>query len=153
MVTRIWMALCLAAMVASPAEARRCRSFDQDTAQVQRSIQSFYDALAKDDRAAFARSVTRDFVAFEQGERFSADTLFKVIEDSHRSGRVINWGISAVAVRIDCDTALATWDNRGSAGVPPNILPRRWLESALFRRSPTGWRMEFLHSTVVTEAK
>ena len=143
----------LAAVAASPAEARQCRSSNQDVAQVQRAIQSFYDALGKDDRAAFERSVTRDFQAFEHGERFTADTLFRAIEDSHRSGRVINWRLSAVTVRVDCDTALATWDNRGSAGVPPKIAPRNWLESAVMRRSPTGWRMEFLHSTVLTAAK
>ena len=147
------VALSLALVVASPAEARRCGSSDQDATRVGRAIQSFYDALGKDDRGAFERAVTRDFQAFEQGQRYTVSTLFKAIVESHRSGRVINWGISAVTVRVDCDTALATWDNVGSAGVPPNILPRRWLESALFRRSATGWRMEFLHSTVVTGVK
>ena len=150
---KIVMVLSLAVLVASPAEAHRCRSSNQDAARVQRAIQSFYDALAKDDRAAFERSVTRDFQAFEHGERFTADTLFKAIENSHRSGRVINWRLSAVTVRVDCDTALATWDNRGSAGVPPKVAPRNWLESALMRRSPSGWRMDFLHSTVLTAAK
>ena len=147
--TKMLIAVSLAALAASPGEARTCQSSDQDAARVQRSIQSFYDALAKDDRPAFERSVTRDFQAFEQGERYTADTLFKAIEDSHRSGRLINWKISAVTVHVDCDTALATWDNRGSAGVPPKITPRNWLESAMMRRSPTGWRMEFLHSTVI----
>ena len=149
----ILLALSLAAIAASPADARQCRSSSQDAVRVQGAIQSFYDALAKDDRAAFERSVTRDFRAFEHGERFTAETLFKAIMASHRSGRVINWRLSAVTVRVDCDTALATWDNRGSAGVPPKIAPRNWLESAVMRRSPTGWRMEFLLSTVLTAAK
>jgi len=149
MPTKMFVALSLAAVAASPAEARRCQSSAQDAALVQRSIQSFYDALAKDDRAAFERSITREFQAFERGERFTADTLFKAIGDSHRSGRLINWHLYAVTVRVDCDTALATWDNRGSARMPPNIAPRNWLESAVMRRSPTGWRMEFLHSTVI----
>ena len=149
MLTKMLLALSLAVLAAAPAEARQCRSSPQDAALVQRSIQSFYDALAKDDRAAFGRTVTRDFQAFEQGKRYTADTLFKAIEDSHRTGRLINWNLRAVTVRVDCDTALATWDNRGSAGVPPNIAPRNWLESAVMRWSPTGWRMEFLHSTVI----
>ena len=149
MLTTLLMVLSLAALVAGPAEARSCHSSAQDAARVQRAIQSFYDALAKDDRPAFERTVTRDFQAFEQGERYTADTLFKAIEDSHRSGRLINWKLSAVMVRVECNTALATWDIRGSAGVQPKIAPRNWLESALMRRSPTGWRMEFLHSTVM----
>ena len=151
--TNMLVALSLAMLAATPAEARRCRSSNQDAVLVKDAIQSFYDALGKDNRAAFERSVTPDFQAFEQGVRYSTDTLFKVIENSHRSGRLINWKINALTVRVDCETALATWDNNGSAGVPPNIAPRNWLESAVMRRSPTGWRMAFLHSTVVTVAK
>ena len=142
----------LAMVTASPVDARNCRSAPDDAARVDRAVHSFFAALAKDD-PTFERTVTKDFYAFELGKVINAAELFKLVEASHRAGRVINWGIGPMTVRVDCEAALATWDNRGSAGVPPNILPRRWLESAMLRRSPSGWRLEFLHSTVVSDTK
>ena len=142
--------LSLAAAATSPAQARSCPSSRNDVKLIDHAIRSFFDALAKDDQAAFQRIVTADFYAFELGKKVSAEELFQLILGSHRSGRVINWSIGPVAARNDCDLAWAAWNNDGSAGVPPNIAPRHWMESAVLRRSPTGWRLEFLHSTVVS---
>lgn len=137
------------AIVASPAQSRACPWTNADTALVDRAVRSMFSALKVDDRAAFQRAVTTDFLAFEIGRRMTGDDLFTVIADAHRSGRVINWSIGPMIVRGDCNSAWAAWDNVGSAGVPPTIVPRRWMESAVLRRTPTGWRMEFLHSTVI----
>ena len=142
--------LLLAVAIASPAQAHSCPSSGRDTMLIDRAIRSFFDALGKDDEAAFQRIVTTDFTAFELGKKMTANELFQLVADSHRSGRVINWSIGPVAARRHCDMAWAAWDNIGSAGVPPNIAPRRWMESAMLRRSPTGWRLEFLHSTVIS---
>ena len=147
---RLKILMLLAVAVASPAQARSCASSRQDVTLIDRAIRSFFDALAKDDQAAFQRIVTTDFTAFELGKKMTANELFQLVADSHRSGRVINWSIGPVAARRHCDMAWAAWDNIGSAGVPPNIAPRRWMESAMLRRSPTGWRLEFLHSTVIS---
>ena len=144
--------LLIAAMVAilsTPAESRTCQWTKADTVQIERAVRAMFDALKADDQRAFRRAVTTDFMAFELGRRMSADDLFTIIFDSHRSGRVINWSIGPMMIRGDCNSAWAAWDNVGSAGIPPNIAPRRWMESAVLRRSPTGWRVEFLHSTVI----
>ena len=138
------------ALAASPAQSRTCPWTNADDAQVDRAVRAMYQALRTDDRPAFQRSVTPGFLAFELCRRWSADELFTTIFDAHRSGRVINWSIGPMVVRGDCNSAWAAWDNVGSAGIPPNIAPRRWMESAVLRRSPTGWRVEFLHSTVIT---
>ena len=137
------------ALAASPVQSRICPWTNADDAQVDRAVRAMYQALKTDDRTAFQRSVTPDFLAFELARRWSADELFTTIFDAHRSGRVINWSIGPMVVRGDCNSAWAAWDNVGSAGIPPNIAPRRWMESAVLRRSPTGWRVEFLHSTVI----
>ena len=144
--------LLIAAMVAilsTPAESRTCPWAKADTVQIERAVRAMFDALKADDQRAFRRAVTTDFMAFELGRRMSAADLFNIIFDSHRSGRVINWSIGPMMIRGDCNSAWAAWDNVGSAGIPPNIAPRRWMESAVLRRSPTGWRVEFLHSTVI----
>ncbi|MDP1911295.1 MAG: hypothetical protein Q8K85_23595, partial [Hyphomicrobium sp.] len=137
------------ALAASPAQSRTCQWSSADDVQVDRAVRAMYQALKTDDRAAFQRSVTPDFLAFEVGRRWSADELFTTIVNAHRSGRVINWSIGPMVVRGDCNSAWAAWDNVGSAGVPPAIAPRHWMESAMLRRSTRGWQVEFLHSTVV----
>ena len=147
---RLKMIMLLAvAAIASPAQSRDCPWSNADMARVDRAVRAMFDALKVDDRTAFRRAVTADFLAFELGRRMSGDELFKLVEDSHKSGRVINWSIGPMIVRGDCNSAWAAWDNVGSAGVPPNIAPRRWMESAALRRSSAGWRVEFLHSTVI----
>lgn len=137
------------AIVSTPAQSRMCPWTSADTAHVDRAVRAMFDALKVDDRAAFHRAVTPDFLAFEIGRRMTADDLFEAIADAHKAGRVINWSIGPMVIRGDCNSAWAAWDNIGSAGVLPNIAPRRWMESAVLRRSQVGWRVEFLHSTVV----
>ena len=135
--------------ISSPAQSRSCPWTKGDTVRVERAVRAMFDALKVDDKSAFQRAVTGDFFAFEVGRRMSGDELFKLVEDSHKSGRVINWSIGPMLIRGDCNSAWAAWDNVGSAGKPPNIAPRRWMESAALRRSSAGWRVEFLHSTVI----
>jgi ketosteroid isomerase-like protein len=139
--------LLLAAAVASPTQAQFCSSSSQEAKLVEHAIRSFFVALAKDDRAAFQRIVTADFYAFDGGAKMTGNELFQFIVGAHRAGRVINWTIGRVAAKSDCNLAWASWDNVGSSGVPPKLMPRRWMESAVLRRSPNGWRLEFLHST------
>ncbi|MEO5577830.1 MAG: hypothetical protein ABIR25_02105 [Sphingomicrobium sp.] len=133
--------------VANPAQARPCKWTNADTMQVDRAVRAMYEALGADDRPAFQRSVTPAFLAFELGGRWNADELFNTILDAHRSGRVINWSIGPTTIRGDCNLAWAAWDNVGSSGVPPTMMPRHWMESAVLHRSASGWRVEFLHST------
>ena len=135
------------ALVANPAQVRTCPWNKADGVEVERSVKAMYDALKADDRRAFDRSVTPDFLAFELGRRWSAAELFTTIFNAHKSGRAINWSIGPMVIRGDCNSAWAAWDNVGSSGVRPTLMPRRWMESAVLRRSPTGWRVEFLHST------
>ena len=138
-----------ATLAASPANAHSCRITNTDKVNVDRTIRSFYSALATDDEAAFQRTVTTDFGSVDAGERMNARELFDIVEGAHKSGRVINWTIGPVAVRGDCDMTWAAWENVGSAGVPPKMAPRRWLESAVLRRVKGEWRIEFFHSSQV----
>jgi ketosteroid isomerase-like protein len=139
----------LATLAAAPAHARTCHLSKTDAAGAQASVRALFAALAKDDRAAYQRAVTTDFWTFDAGQRMTANELFDLVEGAHRKGRVINWSIGPVAVRGDCNMAWASWENDGAAGTAGAMAPRRWLESAVLRRTPGGWRVEFLHSTSV----
>jgi hypothetical protein len=146
------MLMAVAVFAASPAVARTCALSVQDIASVGGSVRAFFHALAKDDRAAYHRAVTADFWTFDAGKKMNATELFDLVEGAHKAGRVINWSIGPIAVRGDCNLAWAAWENQGSAGVPPKMAPRHWLESAVLRRAKGGWRVEFLHSTSVPPA-
>ena len=139
----------LATIAATPAPARTCHLSKADAAGAEASVRALFAALARDDRAAYQRAVTTDFWTFDAGQRMSASELFELVEGAHRKGRVIHWSIGPVAVRGDCDMAWAAWQNDGAAGTVGAMAPRRWLESAVLRRSGGGWRVEFLHSTSV----
>ena len=146
---RLIVIAALAALAATPANAHDCQMSKADVAGVERSVRTLFDALARDDRAAYQRAITTDFWSFDGGERMSATRLFDLVEGAHKKGRVINWSLGPIAVRGGCDMAWASWVNDGAAGTKAAMVPRRWLESAVLRRSPTGWRVEFLHSTSV----
>jgi hypothetical protein len=137
------------ALQAAPAPAPQCQLSNSDVVAIEASVRGLFDALAKDDRAAYARATTRDFWTFDAGERMSATRLFDLVEGAHKKGRVIDWTIGPVAVRGGCDMAWASWENDGASGTAGAMVPRRWLESAVLRRAADGWRVEFLHSTSV----
>jgi ketosteroid isomerase-like protein len=116
-------------------------------ADIGRTIQSFYAALAKDDYVGFQRATTPDYYAFEIGKRYSGKELSDLIAKSHAEGRIINWAIGPLTMQVDCTVSTATWENNGSAGSAGKMQPRAWLESAGLKRQDNRWLIAFLHST------
>ena len=114
---------------------------------IRHTIQSFYDALAKDDYGAIQRVVTPDFYAFEIGKRYSGKELSDLIAKSHAEGRIITWRLGPMSMQVDCSVATASWENTGSVGSAGKVQPRAWLESAVLRRQHNRWLIAFLHST------
>ena len=140
----------IAALALAP--PHQCAPRAGDAAAIEGAVRAMYDALERDDRAAFERQVTSDFSAFDGGAAFDSAQLFGLVADAHRAGKVYKWRVGTVTTAIDCLTAWAKWETRGESGVPPTTMPRHWLESAVFRRSPSGWRIMFFHSTSVPVA-
>ena len=134
----IAMMLAAVAMQAGTPAARACTLTRTDTVRIEAAVRGLFDALAKDDRAAYRRATTADFWTFDAGERMSATQLFDLVEGAHRKGRVINWSIGPVGIGGGCDMAWAAWENDGAAGTAGAMKPRRWLESAVLRRSQSG---------------
>jgi hypothetical protein len=93
------------------------------------------------------RLTTPTFYAFDIGKRFTGPELSKLIADSHKAGRTIEWSIGPVDARAGCATAFAAWENTGAAGTAEKMEPRAWLESAYLVRQGDRWAIDFLHST------
>ena len=132
---------------ASAAPAAKACSSPAVRAEVSATIRAFFAALAVDDDAKLRRLTTPDFYAFEVGKRFTGPELFKLIAETHKSGRTIQWNIGEVDARTDCRLAFAAWENVGAAGPAGKLEPRSWLESAMLVRQGGRWAIAFLHST------
>ncbi|MEH6790483.1 MAG: hypothetical protein V7650_07785 [Parasphingorhabdus sp.] len=115
-------------------------------AEINRTIHDFFDALRKDDEASFKRLTTDSFYSFDGGKRFERTELVDVVRSAHAQGVQINWSIGPIDTKLSCDVAWSAWENVGSAGIPPDLQPVRWLESAVIVRENGSWKVDFFHS-------
>ncbi|MDZ4271789.1 MAG: nuclear transport factor 2 family protein [Erythrobacter sp.] len=115
-------------------------------AEVERTIHDFFDALRKDDEALFKSLTTEAFHSFDVGKRYDGAELVDAVRNAHARGVQINWSIGPVDTKLSCDVAWSAWENVGSAGIPPDLQPVRWLESAVIVRENGDWKIDFFHS-------
>lgn len=127
-------------------EQSSCSPSPQDRVEVERNVQAFFDALREDDEAAFQLVTTASFDSFDSGERFRGAELVHGVRDAHAQGVELNWSISQLDTKIQCDVAWSSWENDGRAGTPPDVIPLRWLESAVLVRESGNWKIDFLHA-------
>lgn len=125
----------------------RCFVSANDRAAIDATVRAFFDALRKEVNAAFERVTTTSFYSFDVGKRFAGTELVDLVRDAHARGVQLNWSIGPLDTHLGCNMAWAAWENVGSAGVPPNVQPVRWLESAVFVPQNGVWKIDFFHST------
>lgn len=123
-----------------------CAGSPRADGEIERTVHAFFDALRTEDKVAFQRSTTTSFYSFDAGKRFVGTELVDVVRDAHARGVQLNWSIGPLDTNIGCDVAWSAWENVGSAGVPPDVRPVRWLESAVFIRENGNWKIDLFHS-------
>lgn len=128
-----------------------CPAPDNAKAEIERTIHDFFDALRNDDEASFKRLTTASFYSFDVGKRFEGTELVEGVRDAHNQGVEINWSIGPLDTKLSCDVAWSAWENVGSAGIPPDLQPVRWLESAVIVRENGSWKIDFFHSQRAAE--
>ena len=119
--------------------------------EVERTVHAFFDALRNDDKAAFQRVTTASFYSFDGGKLFPGIKLVDVVRDAHSGGVQLNWSVGRLDTKIRCDVAWSAWENVGSAGIPPDLRPVRWLESAVLVRQNGNWEIDFFSSQRAAE--
>lgn len=124
-----------------------CASSSADTQAVERTIRSYFAALATDNEAAAARLTSPNIYSFDIGKRFTGPELSATIKRLHQEGTVLQWNIGPIDMHFDCITAWAACENVGSVGAAGSLRPMKWLESTMLRRHRGEWVLEFLHST------
>lgn len=134
--------------VAGCAHAGRqtCDASPSAKAEIERTVQAFFDALGNEDTAKFKRLTTTAFYSFDGGKRFTGTELVDLVRDAHARGVQLNWSLGPLDTKMGCNVAWSAWENVGSAGVPPDVRPVRWLESAVLVRQDGLWKIDFFHS-------
>ena len=142
------LALAAALIVSGCTDGRQsnCPAPPQASGEIERTVDAFCDALRKEDMVAFQRLTTTSFYSFDGGERYSGTELVNVVRDAHARGVQLNWSIGPLDTKLRCDVAWSAWENDGSAGIPPDVRPVRWLESAVLVRQNGSWKIDFFHS-------
>ena len=128
-----------------------CSGSPQAKGEIERTVHAFFDALRKEDKVAFQRLTTTSFYSFDVGKRFVGTELVDVVRDAHVRGVQLNWSIGPLDTNLRCDVAWSAWENVGGAGVPPDVRPVRWLESAVLVRQNGSWKIDFFHSQRAAE--
>jgi hypothetical protein len=123
-----------------------CAGSPKAEAEIDRTVHAFFDALRKEDKAAFQRLTTTSFYSFDVGKRYVGTGLVDVVKDAHARGVQLNWSVGPLDTNLGCDVAWSAWENVGTAGVPPDVRPVRWLESAVLIRQNGSWKIDFFHS-------
>jgi len=118
-------------------------------AEVGQTMRDMYAALMIDDLNAWRTVTTKDFFAYDVGQRFDGDALMELIKQRHAEGVVFEWTVNDPKVEVDCNVALVTYVNTGSTTQAGVKRPRTWLESATLRHDGERWRIRFFHSTSV----
>jgi hypothetical protein len=123
-----------------------CLASPQTKADIEVTVHAFYDALREEDKAAFQRLTTTNFYSFDAGKRYDRTELVDVVRDARASGVQLEWSVGPLDTKVGCNVAWSTWENSGSAGIPPDVRPARWLESAVLVRQNADWKLDFFHS-------
>lgn len=145
---RLFAAIALVAAVPAPvhAEGPACPDAVPARAEIERTIQAFFDGLRLGDKEPLKQTITETFYAFDVGARFPGTKLGESIRAALDRGVVINWNLGPMDIEVRCDVAWSQWENSGSAGTPPDVAPVRWLESAVLVYEEGRWKIDFFHS-------
>ncbi len=146
-VTKAAAAAGAAAALSMAASAHACPP--QHPADVAGAIQAMYSALAVKDTAAARAHLTPGFYIYDNGVRFDADGIVKLIQNAQATGASYRWAVTEPRVEFACDTAWITYVNRGGVTRDGKETPLSWLESGVLKHVGDRWLIEFMHSTRV----
>lgn len=133
--------------------------FSSDEQQIVSTLHSFFKALGKGDQESFGKVVTAEFRIFEDGEVWDGTKTLQAVNGTEEWIR--RWTLSQLEVGVSSDRAVVTYRNTLRAERNPStevsgsepVRVREWLESANLVKSGDAWKIEFLHSTSIPQAR
>jgi len=139
-------------------------SFGQSVSEeetVKKTLQDvFEDVFSGLDTNAIKKYLTDNFVLLENGKVWNNDTIRKFITkealpkveklkiENHRFERTNK--LNFIKISIQGNTAWTAYWNDGVFKVDDKVVNAvHWLESAVLVKTPSGWKIQLLHSTVI----
>src|SRR5262245_5589308 len=110
------------------------------------SPDGYVSSAGDEDRLGWERLTTRDFVAFEGGQRHGRTTVFEMIKYAHATGQHFSWSATSPRLESACTVATLIYVNRGSITQGSSRSAVWWLETVTFRYAEGRWRSVFMES-------
>jgi hypothetical protein len=125
-----------------------------DTAAVKQLIKDFYSVFYVNlDKQKYRSLLTEDYQLLENGELLDTEGDIALMPTPDSGYKRID-AFDFRSVNIHKDVAYAVYFLKSEIADKKNgLYNREWLESAILRRSGTGWRMALLHSTKIVKPR
>ena len=126
-----------------------CRSNTppDDPEILKKLITTYFEAIGAKDFGKLKALTTDDFVLYEDGLVWNNDSAFNNIR--RHIPFTVKYKLDNFKVFVDTRSADMTYSNHADFVFhDTDKLSLDWIESATFRKMPSGWKMNFLHLTV-----
>jgi hypothetical protein len=119
-----------------------------DAEAVKQAVREVYSTFYETrDKPKYRSLLTKDYLLLENGELFDIEGDLALMP-APDSGYMRTDAFDFRLVKVHDDTAYAVYFLKSEMTNKKDGTRRReWLESAVLRRSGTGWQMALLHST------
>ena len=114
-----------------------------------KAVQNLFAAIAAFDHSRMEAVVTDDFQLLEAGEVWDIDTLHKVIGPNENAYERRNY-FSLIRMVSRNETVWISYWNKATFTVPDKIFENVWLESVVLVEDQGSWKIQLMHSTIVS---
>ena len=113
------------------------------------TVQNLFAAMSAFDYARMKAVVTDDFQLLENGEVWDIDTLINVIKPNKNTFERRNY-FSLIQVVSKKEIVWVSYWNKATFKTTDEIIENAWLESVVLVKDSGTWKMQLMHSTVVS---
>lgn len=113
---------------------------------------SYFDGIKNKDFKKMTEATTDDFLLYEMGRVWNNDSVFVNIKEN--LPYTVEYKFDNFKISVDNISGHMSYSNNGIFTFNDTTKQSfSWIESAAFRKSEEGWKMNFLHITERYEAK
>jgi hypothetical protein len=116
-----------------------------DKKEVENTIVRLFEGLSALSEEKIQAEVTEDFLLFEVGEVWNADSLVQAIAPMKKRAFSRKNYFQFVKTEVKGDMAWTSYDNKAEIEVDGRIRNVHWLESAVLIKQKGKWKIKFLH--------
>jgi hypothetical protein len=117
-----------------------------DPELLKKVVVDYFDGISNKDFEKMKAVTTEDFVLYEDGEIWNNDSVFNNIK-KHLPFSV-RYEFKDFSIYVDQSSGDMTYENHADFVFGGETESLDWIESATFRKTDKGWKMNFLHLTI-----